>query len=296
MNMLKNLLIGAITIFASQMAYSSALTDKIRAATVKLTNIKETTGGSGVILRSGVTTSVILTNAHVCELFVDGGVVTTTANTKHLIHSLKISESHDLCLVKVRADLEVNTKVSKFPPAVGDEAYVSGHPTLLPQILQKGEFFDSLMIELLVDLRKCTKAETEQNPFMCILFGFPIIKTYEAQLVSTMVEGGSSGSGVFDTWGQVVGVVFAKRGSGYSPAFAVPYTYVRHFVTKEHKTLKWLTPEGLKKSKNASTEGRALSKDTTNEVLYPAFHMPGVNKLEMSVNCLLKADLLCQIK
>ena len=63
---------------------------------VKITNREMNHGGTGIILKSGANKSYVLTNAHVCELVKEGGIV-LTETAKYQVNSTKISQVSDLC-------------------------------------------------------------------------------------------------------------------------------------------------------------------------------------------------------
>jgi hypothetical protein len=194
-------------------------------------------GGSGVILRSNMAVSEILTNKHVCRLTQGGGYV-VRGETEYLVHSIKKYPDHDLCLVKVFGNLGVNTKVAALTPTTFQPAYISGHPALLPHVLTTGNFSGNQIINLVVGFKPCKKEEvgiyTEDEILYCIFFGgIPILQSFESQLVTGTILPGSSGSGVFNDKGEISGVVFAGKGRGLGYAFIVPHQYVVDFIETE---------------------------------------------------------------
>ncbi len=187
-------------------------------------------GGSGVILKSTALESLILTNKHVCGLVQIGGSVHTDQGT-YPVHSFRVYKKHDLCLIKVLADLHENTKVAEEAPKSYSGVTIAGHPALLPTIITKGHFADHMQIQLMVDTEECDGTETDQDAMMCAFTGVkPILQTYEAQPVTATIMAGSSGSGVFNDKGEVAGLVFAGS-EGLSYGFIVPYEYVRDFLS-----------------------------------------------------------------
>ena len=237
---MKKFLISMVACFSlASVAQANSLFEQTRAATVKITNNQETSGGSGTILKSYKTKSLILTNAHVCTLLVNGGKVITTKNTKYQARKYATSSEHDLCLVEVMADLGVTTWLAYDAPKVGDSIRVSGHPYLFPQLNVPGFMGDTMDVDIITEVRPCTQVEFQNNPIMCIMAGMPTITSYETRVISSMIAPGNSGSGVYDDSGNLVGVVFAGRGRGYSSGIIVPYEYVRNFLENEFPTLKW---------------------------------------------------------
>lgn len=201
---------------------------------VMITKYDGRAGGTGVILSSKKGESKILTNAHVCELLMSGGFVTTD-KAKAAVKYFQISEIHDLCLVTTNNNFHVNTILSEEEPEVYDEAIVSGHPHLLPNIITRGHFSQKEFINVLVGFKPCTELDmtNENTAEYCLQIGnIPIIRQFEAQVISATIMPGSSGSAVFNTKGQIAGLVFAGSGEfGYG--FIVPYEYIDSFINLE---------------------------------------------------------------
>lgn len=199
-------------------------------------------GGSGVILSSSDKGSVILTNKHVCQVIQAGGIV-QTLNARYKITRYKIYAHHDLCLVKVRDNLGINTIIAENKPTLFSPVYVSGHPNLLPHVLTTGYFSDYKKISLMVGIKPCTKEDKEKEPFMCIFMGgTPIIKQMASQVVTATIMPGSSGSGVFNSDGEISGLVFAGNSQGLSYGFIVPLTFVKDFI-RNQRLYRWVKPK-----------------------------------------------------
>lgn len=208
-------------------------------ATVMITNFKKNSGGSGVILQSTATESIVLTNAHVCGVVKFGGVVTSSSGVPAFVTHYKVSKVHDLCLISVSTDLNATTQLAYAPPKKYDRATISGHPKLLPNILTFGHFSDKLIVQVMTGSRECTPQEyaDPDTSLFCVFTGhLPVVKTYESIVVSATIQPGSSGSGVFDTNHRLAALVFAGSGDlGY--ALAVPFEYIDFFITTEIATL-----------------------------------------------------------
>lgn len=241
-------------------------------ATVMITNLAENSGGTGTILASSTDQSIILTNSHVCEVVKKGGTVHSYLG-KHFVVSYVQSQSHDLCVISVKDNLKVQTPIATRETGAYDEAYVSGHPQLMPTIVTKGWFSTNIVVKVMTKLNKCTK-EQEQNVdtglFCLILGGIPVIKTYESTPVSALIQPGSSGSAVYNTYGEIQAVIFAGSGEiGYG--LTVPHKYVTEFLFKEYQKSPTTRPEletdlgsqGESKAKWAEKVKKACSKATT---------------------------------
>ena len=229
--------------------------------TVKITNLAGNAGGSGSIISHKKSESSILTNAHVCGVVKNGGLVHTTSGQSAMVVSYKTSSVHDLCVLTVAKDLGFSAEVSSSAPKPYDEAIVSGHPRLLPNIITKGHFSGKMLITLVTDVQPCDgKEENPQDQFFCQVFGVkPTIKTFETIVVSATIQPGSSGSAVYNKDGEISAVIFAGAGDfGYG--VAVPLEYVQTFLDTELRMTPKQTPE-LKISGNMSSNRHSDIKD-----------------------------------
>lgn len=211
----------------------------ITRSSVMVLNAKKTGGGTGVILRSNEYGSEILTNAHVCRAIKAGGVVVNHQG-EFMVESYKMSKEHDLCLLKVGANLKTSTSVAGGPPdAYYESAAISGHPSLLPNVITRGHFSGSAIIEVMEGIRKCTDDDLESGEgvlFCLFLGGIPIIKRFESTLVTATIMPGSSGSGVYNSSNELTGLAFAGT-QGISYAWTVPYESLKRFLDVESHIL-----------------------------------------------------------
>ena len=186
-------------------------------------------GGSGVILKSTAMSSLILTNKHVCQLIQVGGTVHTDQGS-YPVYSFRVYKKHDLCLIQVLTNLHEDTKLAEEAPASYTDATIAGHPALLPTMITRGHFANHMGIQLMVDTQECDGTEEGQDALMCAFTGVkPVLQKYEAQPVTATIMAGSSGSGVFNSKGEVAGLVFAGS-EGLSYGYIVPFEYVRDFL------------------------------------------------------------------
>jgi len=235
---------------------------------VKVVNMSETSGGSGVILSSSATESIVLTNKHVCKVIEEGGLVVKSTRS-FLISAYKESFSHDLCEIKVNADLGVNTKVASEAPEEYSEAFISGHPNLLPHVLTKGNFSGRMTIRVNIGVKKCSKEDYEDpaKVFMCIFTGgIPVIETFDSQLVTGTIMPGSSGSAVFNENGEIAGLVFAGNSKELSYAFIVPQEYIYNFVNNEAPSMEWSQAKPSDKPKEVF-----MRKQERTEITFPIY-------------------------
>lgn len=246
---------------------------------VMITSPDKHSGGSGVIIKSLSTTSYILTNKHVCQLVQTGGLVVAESG-EYEVAAFKVYTKHDLCMIQVLANLHVNTALAENEPTSYETMTIAGHPALLPTIITHGHFANRMPIDLMVGTKPCDGTEKGNDRMMCMfLVGIPVIITLEAQPTSATIMPGSSGSGVFNSKGEVAGLVFAGPGQGIGYGFLVPYSYLKDFLTNLN-SYKTETPDPNAKPRNMFA-GILQFKDICNftnyfPVLCKATKTPGI--------------------
>lgn len=213
--------------------------------TVMVKNYSGSAGGSGVVIEHGPTRSLVLTNGHVCGLVEKTGGLIKHDTGEYFVTGTMLSIQHDLCVISVAADLKNSVRIAEKTPELYSEATITGHPALLPNIISKGHFGNNQIVRVFTGVKPCTE-EDMRNPnnfAMCIfLGGFPIIKTFESQIVSALIQSGSSGSAVLNSNGELSGLVFAGAGDGLSYASIVPYQYIISFLYGEFNVNKLVKP------------------------------------------------------
>lgn len=213
-------------------------------STVMISMLDRFGGGTGIVLESGPTQSLVLTNKHVCSIVKKGAMVTKVNGDSHLVDQYLEDTHHDLCLIRVAANLKGHTKLAAFPPEMYETAIVSGHPNLLPNVITSGHFSGKKIIQIMVGSKPCDPATVEgDDAIICAFFGrLPIIETYESILVTATIMAGSSGSGVYNSKGELSGVIFAGKGD-LSYGFTVPHEYVSNFVNRaQYDLTNWKRP------------------------------------------------------
>lgn len=238
--------LGGLVAYSSLQNTVKPISDTDLAQTsVMVTRMDGRSGGSGVILESDSKGSVVLTNAHVCGVVKNGGKLTTESQTASVV-SYKVSEKHDLCLITTNTNLGLSTKVAKAGSAPFSAAIVSGHPSLYPTVITRGHFSKYMDVTILVDIRPCTDQELDSDLAMICMFlgGMPVLKQYEAQLISATIMPGSSGSPVFNDSGEIGGLVFAGSGE-LSYGLIVPQEYIANFLENELVNLKPQMPTNM---------------------------------------------------
>lgn len=218
--------------------YVTQKTTHPRDVTVMITNIEGTGGGSGVVVENTQSESLILTNNHVCQgALAEGGKVVTVDKREHLVTGFYTSVEHDLCLVTVSSDLGASVTIAEKTPKMYEKATITGHPSLMPNVVTTGHFSGNEIIQLIVGVRKCTEKDAD-NPDaaeFCAFFGVaPIIRNFSSTAVSATIMPGSSGSAVLNENGELAGLVFAGKGRGLSYAYIVPLEAIQNFMAGEY--------------------------------------------------------------
>ena len=240
---MKHIILAIATLFLTTTALAEIVnpktTEDFYRTSVKVYGANGRSGGTGSIFKSFNKASHILTNKHVCRLIEQGGFVSYKGKKYPVTHYKKFTE-HDLCLVRIETNLNIELAISGTLLNVSQTVMVSGHPNLLPHILTKGHASEDLDINLVVGIKKCTKEDKKKDASVCFWFGGkPVIKTMAATVVSNLIKPGSSGSGVFNEKGELVGVVYAGNGRGFSHGFIVPHLFVLYFI-KNVQHFKWV--------------------------------------------------------
>jgi S1-C subfamily serine protease len=229
---MRNFLISCILLFSSQVYATPVTLEDFRSVTVQVTVPDGSTGGTGTILTSSIAGSVIVTNAHVCELVENGGFVVTTQG-KFAVQKILKDPDHDLCLVGVTVNLGLKSKIASSTPKPGSNVRISGHPYLLPHMLVSGHLSNSMQVELITELVPCTEEDFSKSPMICMIFdGMPIVRVYNAITASALIAPGNSGSAVYNDEGHIIALVFAGIGRAVSPALLVPHEYIVNFLNK----------------------------------------------------------------
>lgn len=219
----------------SSFAIKPKTVKELRDTSVKIMNLEMNSGGTGSIFKSYTNASHILTNKHVCRLIEQGGYV-VKEERRYLITHYKKFKSHDLCLVRVKKNLKHNLDIARTLAVPAQKTLVSGHPNLLPHIATVGHLSSNVEIELVVGVKKCTEEDYQTNKMQCMFFGgIPEIEKFSSDVVSNLIKPGSSGSPVFNSDGELIGVVFAGSGRDFSHGYIVPHIYLLYFLQNAHR-------------------------------------------------------------
>ena len=174
-----------------------------------------------------------MTNNHVCELkrISPTGIWIKMPNGS-LVRAKILARyaKHDLCLIE---HIEgISTLGLGSDPRLGETNYAIGYPQLQPKTLTSGEYVGTAEVQVVMDEARtveelhCKGGVVDYSPWM----GAVCIRSYMAFFTTTPILGGSSGSPVVNSFGNLVGVAFAASAQGNNWAKLVPLYAVRDFL------------------------------------------------------------------
>lgn len=192
---------------------------------------------SGVIYKSSKNGSYILTNSHVCNFVLLLGKVQTYDGKFYKAHSVIQSKKHDLCRIFVKENLKINNHLSPFAPEIGDEIIASGYPLGYFLVTSRGTLGISEVRDIVAKEVECTLADLVNPIFKagCEERNLkPVFIALRATYTSVTAHPGNSGSGVYNKYGHLIGLILAtqdetKRG------LMVPYQNLKYFLEYEVK-------------------------------------------------------------
>lgn len=158
--------------------------------------------------------SLVLTNKHVCDMGPNADY-TLTLQSGAKVHAVFVRADPfaDVCLLKANAVIPP-LKLAKNNAVQGDRVLSIGGPDGAYPLIVEGFISGYFNMHMRNDPDEDGDFEVH----------------FRAQVMSAPVYPGSSGSPVFDTNGEVVGIVFAVRGEKEHIAFIVPISEVHRFL------------------------------------------------------------------
>lgn len=180
----------------------SSAPEIFRKASPSLVTISTPTAfGSGVLIDA---TGIIVTNLHVIRGAERAAVKLANGETHDAVAIVAVDAQRDLALLKISGPTfpTVELRDAQDENAIGDRVYAIGAP--------KG--LELTMTEGIVSGRRDSPA------------GYTLIQT------SAALSSGSSGGGLFDESGRLVGITTSKIDDGEGLNFAIPVKYVREML------------------------------------------------------------------
>ena len=210
-------------------------------------------GGTGFYVQAPSGKTYLMTNRHVCQSAASDSLWSSTPDGEKQAKIVAISDDSDLCLLEPPTDQSGINLGSGL--ALGQTIYYAGHPNLNPFTFISGEAVgistETIGVGVIgvdISLEDCHAMKDssasrvsefqelfEYYPFLQQSPLFPTSKMVDfcsetdAALVTTLsMYPGASGSPVVDSFGQLVGVVYAYGPTSW--AYAVPLAAVKSIL------------------------------------------------------------------
>jgi S1-C subfamily serine protease len=200
--------VGAGLVLKGPQFHGNYIRDKVGSQVVMILDKEGMGGGTGFAVKAPSGKSYVITNAHVCAIGIETGIVYAKSDTGRPI-PLKIlerSNQSDLCVLEGLARLTGLTIASGVD--LGEELGIVGHPQLMPLTLTRGQLIGYANVAVMVDVGPCEKDEGMYRTVMS-MFGPVCIEINHSGLTTIPALGGNSGSPVVNFWGNIVGVLYA---------------------------------------------------------------------------------------
>lgn len=211
------LLITCILIAKLPDYHYSYIRNHVASKVVKITEQYLRSGGTGVHVNTPHGQTLILTNAHVCEVENEKGVVFVTDESGRTMprRVIEKSEFTDLCIVEGMPGASGLNLGSK--PSIGEIVAVIGHPRLAPTTVSRGELTSQQLITVLDhalnpnDPKDTCNLPKNKIVTMMSFFGPVEVCAIEinAYLSNIVILPGNSGSPLVNKYGNLIGLAFA---------------------------------------------------------------------------------------
>ncbi len=191
-----------------------------------------TTGGTGFQVRSPSGRVYTLTNAHICGIAENGTLAAHVpgANRVTLIRIIEVRPEMDLCLLQSLPSASGLSVAENFREA--EHLYVLGHPFLKPLTLSDGYTVARGPVEMPANVEPTDCLPPRMHMEEVRGFFGPehvCVQSFDAWDSTITVYPGNSGSPVFNTEGDVVGIVFATDGRTFRGLF-IPLESIKEIL------------------------------------------------------------------
>lgn len=213
------LITGLLAISASIVGFSVAssqieemyVRNTIGSEVVKV--YSEMGSGSGFFLKSG-SDNVIITNRHVCEIkSANNTLKVKNDNTKEMeVKVLHESMIADICILEGDGGSHGLT-ISESDISIGQKAYIVGHPAGQPLTVSSSIYIQNRLLSITYGV------PTDIGNGIIIIA--PVNITSDSTQFHGYSRGGSSGSVITNTFGEVVSVLYAGMPSDNMVTFGV---------------------------------------------------------------------------
>lgn len=231
----------AIAMVLAPSLHQSYLLLKARTQVFRLLNpANHKSGGTGFTIKAPSGKLYTLTNEHVCSMtplpYVDA---MSPSDSQRFIRLRKIEKAAntDLCVLDAMPDASPVNLAGSFK--LGEEVFLIGYPFLEPLTLTHGQTntLENIDVALDVNLEEsiCTERGGRVVPstdLFSLLNGISTycVKTVLSVRTTLQTYPGNSGSPVLDTWGNLIGVLFA--GNNYTNwGYMVPLSEIKKFLS-----------------------------------------------------------------
>lgn len=200
--------------------------NKVKPATVVVTNEEGNSGGSGFHVKAPSGQVYIMTNAHVCEVGKNGVIYIQDDYGRSIPRQIiEVSKVTDLCLVQALPNPKSYLKVGAEPKP-GQIVAAVGHPQLMPTTMSRGEVIGQQEVDVLDHFINPTDPEDRcdlpKNKKIRVntFFGpqTACVVHINANLTTAVILPGNSGSPVVGFYGELVGVFFAGNQANWGLA------------------------------------------------------------------------------
>jgi S1-C subfamily serine protease len=192
-------------------------------------------GGTGFLVQADSGNYYTMTNKHVCMLGDDLLARKWNGEEQH-VKVIEMDKEHDLCIMSPVSGISPLSLGSA--PSIHDRVYLIGHPGLRGLTLEKGRYIGMSYIDVMYpceidenenQVSKLLEQGNFEDAMKLMQYSACVIK-FEADHINTISYGGNSGSPILNTWGNVVGVLFAGSLNQPTATYAVPYHSVVKFL------------------------------------------------------------------
>jgi S1-C subfamily serine protease len=195
------------------------------------------TMGTGFAMKTSSGMRVVVTNEHVCSASLNNRVNLVSDNGMILNKKILYKDNkHDICLIE--GDYRLKTLRLANTPDKGDIHFIVGHPSNRSLTISKGEYIGDKIIKLpdfkIKERKNCDGKIFELNILEQMIYGleFVCVKNFASYSSSAISYGGNSGSPVVNTFGNVIGILFAGNPSQNTDSYLVPLSELKRVLSK----------------------------------------------------------------
>ena len=195
-------------------------------AIVEILTLSGNGGGTGFNIKYRGKTAIV-TNDHVCAVHVGGYVIVKNdSGQKFRKKILKRNEVRDLCLVEGIPGYTAT--IGENPPERFDTLKVIGHPFLKMTTIATGQYLGS-GVEFIMKQADSSGGCDEAAEPVETMFGRYCALAMELSSTSIKIHPGNSGSPVFNTNDEVIGVINSADNRDNNGMF-VPLSYLKDLI------------------------------------------------------------------